>query len=105
MAINASSFLWKEEENLILFPIKAQEDGIAWDASEQGSFRADYFDPVIIPTMEHVPWVDWNIPILPGNDEVICILKEKISVGVYERSNSSYWLKWFCILKKDRKSL
>ena len=106
MAINASSFLWKEEENLVLFLIKAQEDSIAWDASEQGSFMANYFNPIVIPTIEHVPWVEQNIPIPPGiYDEVIHILKEKISVGVYERSNSSYQSKWFCILKKDGKSL
>ena len=38
-------------------------------------------------------------------DEVIRIIKEKIKIGVYERSNSSYQSKWFCILKKDGKSL
>jgi len=38
-------------------------------------------------------------------NEVIRIIKEKIKIGVYERSNSSYWSKWFCILKKDGKSL
>ena len=106
MAINASGFLGKEEENLILFLIKAQEDSIAWDTSKQGSFRADYFNPIVIPTIQHVPWVERNIPIPPGiYNKVVCILKEKISVGVYERSNSSYWSKLFCILKKDRKSL
>ena len=38
MNINATEFLWPEEEKLIIFLIKAQEDGIAWDASECGSF-------------------------------------------------------------------
>ena len=80
--------------------------GIAWDASERGSFQDDYFNPVIIPTIKHIPWVERNIPILPGiYDEVVQILKEKIRVGVYERSNSSYQSKWFCVLKKDGKSL
>ena len=66
----------------------------------------DYFDPVVIPTIEHIPWVEQNIPIPPGiHDEVIRILKEKIRVGVYKRSNSSYQSKWFCVLKKDGKSL
>ena len=106
MNINATGFLWPEEEKLILFLIKAQEDGIAWDASEHGSFRDDYFDPVVIPTIEHIPWVEQNIPIPPSiYDKVIQILKEKIRVGVYERSNSSYQSKWFCVLKKDGKSL
>ena len=38
MNINASGFLWPEEEKLILFLIKAQEEGIAWDTSECGNF-------------------------------------------------------------------
>ena len=38
MNINASNFLWLEEEKLILFLIKAQEEGIAWDVAKQGSF-------------------------------------------------------------------
>ena len=106
MNINATSFLWLEEEKPVLFLIKVQEAGIAWDASERGNFRKDYFDPIVIPTIEHIPWVERNIPILPGiHDEVIRILKEKIRVSVYERSNSSYWSKWFCVLKKDGKSL
>ena len=28
-----------------------------------------------------------------------------MDTGVYEPSNSSYRLRWFCVLKKDRKSL
>src|SRR6266481_2518151 len=106
MNINASGFLWPEEEKLVLFLIKAQEEGIAWDVSERGNFGKDYFDPIVIPTIEHIPWVEWNIPIPPGiYDEVIRILKEKIRVGIYERSNSSYWSKWFSVLKKDGASL
>jgi len=38
-------------------------------------------------------------------DEVIKIIKEKIKISVYELSNSYYWSKWFCVLKKDGKSL
>jgi len=50
-----------------------------------------YFDLVVIPTIEHIPWVEHNIPIPLGiYDEVVRILKEKIQVGVYERSNSAY---------------
>src|SRR5882724_5999456 len=104
--INVSGFPWPEEEKLILFLIKAQEEGIEWDASECGNFPKDYFDPVVILTIEHIPWVERNIPILPSiYDEVVRILKEKICVGVYERSNSAYWSKWSCGLKKDGKSL
>jgi len=91
MNINLSGFLWLDEEKLVLFLIKAQEGGIAWDTSEWGNFRKDYFNPVVIPTIEHIPWVERNIPIPPGiYNKVVKILKEKIWVGVYERSNSAY---------------
>jgi len=63
MNINASGFLWLDEQKLVLFLIKAQEEGIAWDTSEWGNFWKDYFDPVVIPTIEHIPWVEQNIPI------------------------------------------
>jgi len=106
MKINSLGFLGPEKEKLVLFLIKAQEEAIAWDPTEQGNFSKDYFKPIIIPTVPHTPWVKCNIPIPPRiYDEVVRIIKEKIKIGIYERSNSSYWLKWFCILKKDGKSL
>jgi len=40
--------------------------------TERGNFRKDYFEPVVIPTVEHIPWVERNIPIPPGiYDEVL----------------------------------
>jgi hypothetical protein len=33
------------------------------------------------------------------------MLKKKIEAGVYEPSNSSYRSRWFCVTKKDGKSL
>jgi len=106
MNINPSGFLWLEEHKLVLFLIKEKEAAIAWDPSEWGNFRRDYFDPIVIPTVEHIPWVKQNISIPPGiYNEVIKIIKEKSKIGVYESSNSSYWSKWFCVLKKDGKSL
>ena len=55
MNINASSFLWPEEEKLVLVLIHIHEARIAWDASERENFRKDYFDPIVIPTIEHIP--------------------------------------------------
>jgi hypothetical protein len=106
MNINKSGFMWPEEEKLAVHLVKLQEKGIAWDATERGSFRDDYFDPIVIPTIEHIPWVEKNIPIPPGiYEEVIKVLKEKIAIGVYEPSSASYRSQWFCVVKKDGKSL
>jgi len=67
---------------------------------------SDYFDPVIISTIKHIPWSLKNIPIPPGIFScVVKIIKEKLAIGIYEPSNSSYWSHWFCVLKKNRKSL
>ncbi|RDB24437.1 hypothetical protein Hypma_008418 [Hypsizygus marmoreus] len=103
---NPTNFLWPEEVRLVHEIIKLQELGFAWDESEKGRFSSEYFDPVVIPTIEHVPWVLKNIPIPPGIfEEVVGIIKDKIASGIYEDSNSSYRSQWFCVLKKDGKSL
>ncbi|KAF7763894.1 hypothetical protein Agabi119p4_8431 [Agaricus bisporus var. burnettii] len=106
MNVNKEGFLTDEEEKLVHHLIKLQELAFAWNEDEKGKFSEEYFDPVTIPTIEHVPWVCRNIPIPPGNyQKVVDIIKAKISSGVYEPSNSSYRSRWFCVLKKDGKSL
>jgi hypothetical protein len=83
-----------------------QNEAFAWNDLEQGHFHEDIFLPIEIPTIPHKPWAQRNIPIPPGiYDEVCCIIKHNIDAGVYEPSNSSYRSKWFCVAKKDGKSL
>jgi hypothetical protein len=105
MDINKDNFMWPDEECLCIVLIGLQQDGVTWDTTERSSFREDYFEPIIIPTIEHVPWVE-NIPVPPGiYDKVIAVLKEKLAVSVYEPLNSSYQSCWFCVVKKDGTSL
>jgi hypothetical protein len=53
-----------------------------------------------------MPWVQCNIPITPAiHQQVISIIKEKIAAGVYEPSSAAYCSWWFCVVKKDGKSL
>jgi len=54
----------------------------------------------------HIPWVEkpFRIP-LAIHEEVCKMIKRKINAGVYEPSNSSYRSRWFCVIKKDGKSL
>ena len=106
MPVNTNKFLWPEEEKLVHYLIKIHELAFAWTEEEKGKFSEEYFEPVVFPTIEHVPWVLKNIPIPPGiYDQVIDVIKHKIRAGVYEPSNSSYRSRWFCVLKKDKKSL
>jgi hypothetical protein len=104
--VNPTGFLWPEEERLVHELIKLQEKALAWTETEKGRFDPAYFDPIMFPAVEHIPWVLRNIPIPPGtHDRIIAIIKDKIASGVYEESNSSYRSRWFCVLKKDGKSL
>ena len=103
---HSGDFLWPEERALMHHFIGKQDKGFAWDDTEKGSFRSDFFPPVDFPVVPHVPWVQKNIPIPPGIYEEVCaIIRKKIAAGVYEPSNSSYRSRWFCVPKKDGKVL
>jgi Integrase zinc binding domain/RNase H-like domain found in reverse transcriptase len=104
--VHEGDFLLPEERKLMHHFMMLQSHGFAWEDSERGRFREDFFPPVDIPVVPHRPWVLKNIPIPPGLYPEICrIIKVKLDAGVYEPSNSSYRSRWFCVLKKDGKSL
>src|SRR6202790_425361 len=81
--IHESDFLWPEERKLMHHLMMEQNQAFAWDDTERGRFREDFFPPVIIPTVEHKPWVYRNIPI-PSRvyDEECRIVQKKIAAGV-----------------------
>jgi hypothetical protein len=102
MGILHNEFLWPEECKLAAQVLMNNKLVLAWDKSEKGHFQDDYFPPIIIPTIEHVPWVHRQPPVPPGiRDKVIKLIKSKIASGVYKASNSSYQLWWFCVVKKN----
>jgi hypothetical protein len=104
--IHAGNFLLPEERKLLHRFMCLQNEGFAWTDLERGHFREDFFPPIDMPTIPHKPWAQRNIPIPPGiYDEVCRLIKRKIDAGVYEPSNSSYRSRWFCVAKKDGKSL
>ena len=104
--VHQGDFLWPEERKLVHHVIMEQDQAFAWDDSERGRFREDFFPPVVMPTVEHRPWVYRNIPIPAGIfDEVCRIVQRKIEAGVYEPSNASYRSRWFTVAKKDGKNL
>jgi hypothetical protein len=86
--------------------VKQHELAFTWDALEHGHLDERYFPLYRIPMVPHVPWAQHNIPILPATlDKVVTIIKEKITLGVYEPSTTSYRSQWFCVVKKDGTSL
>lgn len=102
MNVNPDGFLWDDEERLVHEVIRNHEMAFAWDESERGHFREDYFEPVKIPVLAHTPWQERNIPIPPGiRDEVVEIIRGKVRTGVYEPSSSSYRSNWFVVPKSN----
>jgi len=102
LALNKHNFLWLEELKLLYHVLKINELGLAWMEVEKGWFRDEYFSPIKILVIEHIPWAQKNIPILSGIlNEVIQIFKDKYMAGVYKHSNASYRSHWFCIEKKS----
>jgi len=99
-------FLLLEEHALMHHFMCAQNLGFAWYDLEHGHFHKDFFPPIEILTIPYKPWAQQNIPIPPSIYEEVCqIIRNKLDAGVYKPSNSSYRLRWFCMVKKDGKLL
>jgi len=100
--LNGSDFLWPEELKLLQHILLLNESGLAWTEDKKGCFHNDYFTPVKIPAIEHVPWIYKNIPISYGIlDNVIQIFKDKLAAGVYKPLDTSYRSRFFCVKKKN----
>lgn len=105
-AAHSENFLTTEERKLMHWLIAEHHEAFAWDDTERGKFKEEFFPPIEIPTIAHIPWVEKQFRIPPAiYDEVCKVIKRKIDAGVYEPSNSSYRSRWFCVVKKDGKSL
>ncbi|KAG5729873.1 hypothetical protein E4T56_gene13854 [Termitomyces sp. T112] len=99
---HGDGFLWPEEMKAVHHLMMLQNEAFAWDDSQRGRLKEEFFPPVVMPVIPHTPWVLKNIPIAPGLRDKICqMIKQKIEAGVYEPSNSSYRSQWFTVLKKD----
>ncbi|EJU06440.1 hypothetical protein DACRYDRAFT_44346, partial [Dacryopinax primogenitus] len=89
--INKYGFLWPEEEKLVAWVLHTHEKVFTWNKQEMGLFCSDYFDPVRIPMIEHIPWQQKNIPVPPALlPKVLKALQDKLNAGIYEPSQTSY---------------
>ena len=99
---NPDNFLWEDEVKLLVWVIGQASDALSWEVQEMGSFKDEYFDPVIIPTIPHKPWQEKNRPLAPGaRDEVRRIVKDRMDAGVYEYSSASYRSNIFAVPKSN----
>jgi len=103
LGLLTNEFLWPEKRELVVQVLRVNEQGLAWEETEKGRFRDEYFSPVKIPVQEHIPWARKTLPIPLGiREKVIELIRKKIDLGVYEPSYSSYRHQWFTVAKKDR---
>ena len=103
---NNAGFLLSEEQKLLHHFMMLHQDGFAWNDTERGHFREDFFPLIDMPVVPHKPWVLHNIPIPPGIYDDVCeAICWKLQAGTFEPSNSSYRTQWFCVVKKDGKAL
>jgi hypothetical protein len=76
-------FLWPEERKLLHEMMKLQEEGFAWETKEAGNFKTEYFPPVKLAVVPHVPWTEKNFPLAPGKYAEVCeLIKEKIAAVI-----------------------
>jgi hypothetical protein len=102
LGIDDNQDLLPEEKKLLQYVIVRNERSIAFSENERGTFRRDYFSDYKMPVISHIPWQDRNMTLPQGyRDQIINLLKEKISAGVYEEAQSSYRSRWFCVKKKN----
>ena len=52
--------------------IVEQSEAFAWDDTEKGTFKEEFFPPVEMAVKEHTSWVLRNIPIPPGMYDKVC---------------------------------
>ena len=98
--------LLPEEVKLAEWIVCTHNTAFAWTDEERGSFDPTYFAPIEIPHIAHVPWAFRQGPIPRGIlRDVTSLIETKWRSGVYEPSSSSYNSRWFCVFKKDGKSL
>jgi hypothetical protein len=91
LQLNTHNFLCMEELKLLQHILKLNKAGLAWTEEEKGHFKDNYFSPVKIPTIEHIPWAHRNIPIPTGIlNKVIQIFKDKFVASMYEHSDALY---------------
>ncbi|EJU02230.1 hypothetical protein DACRYDRAFT_39024, partial [Dacryopinax primogenitus] len=89
LKINKSKFLLPKEEKLTAWVLKTHKYTFLWAKSENGQFQANYIDQVIFPTVKHVPWQEWNIPVLPTlMEDVIKVLHAKVATGTFKCSHT-----------------
>ncbi|OAX34290.1 hypothetical protein K503DRAFT_785886 [Rhizopogon vinicolor AM-OR11-026] len=74
--LDPTKWLWPEELKLICWLVLVHETTFIWELGKHGQFKEEYFPPIKIAMVPHMPWVQRNIPIPPTIfNDVINIIK------------------------------
>jgi len=93
-------FLSDDEIGLLLWVIRQNEIAIAFDDSERGTYKREYFPDYVMETVPHVPWRLPPIRIPDAIvDEITAMLENQIANGNLEESTSSYRSRVFAVQK------
>ncbi|MBW0570049.1 hypothetical protein O181_109764 [Austropuccinia psidii MF-1] len=99
-----SGWLSEEETNLLKNVILQREKAIAFCEEERGVLKHSYGKPYKIPAISHETWQKKPIPIPKSNlPQFIELVRERIHIGIYEQSTSSYNSPIFCVAKPNGK--
>ncbi|KAF8287019.1 hypothetical protein DL93DRAFT_2146843, partial [Clavulina sp. PMI_390] len=93
-------FLSEEEKSLLIWVVSQNEAAIAFDDSERGTFKPEFFPDYTMDVVPHTPWQERPITIPEAiKDEVEDLLKKQMESGNLEPSYSSYRSSLFVIQK------
>jgi hypothetical protein len=100
------NFLSPDEIALLLWVVSQNEEAIAFDDSERGTYSSEYFPDYIMEVVEHTPWRLPPIRIAESiRDEVIQMLQNQLDNGNLEPSTASYRSRMFTVQKPHGKGL
>ncbi len=104
--INKDGFLWPEEEKLFKHIFKLNEKSLAFDESQRGTLREDYFSPYIIPTIPHIPLGTQKYPNSHrgSGNEVIKLLRGKDGSRSLRTESSILSFKMVLRIKEEREA-
>ena len=102
LRIGTGGFLLPEEERIFRGMLERHGKAFAFTPKEIGCADPKIVEPMVIFTVDHVPWSLKPIPIPRAYiPKLIELLKEKVAMGVLEPSSAPYSNRWFTVPKKN----
>mgnify|MGYP000388492490 CR=1 FL=1 len=102
LCIGGKGFFLPEEENCFREMLKDCGKAFLFSPKQIGCMDPKIVDPMVIFTVDHVPWNLKPIPVPWAHiPKVIDLLKKKIEMGILEPSDAPYSNRWFMVPKKN----